>query len=228
MRNLLGSVILAGAILLTHPFGVPAAVIKVVDFESAPRMVKYDLPHMVTIHPGDEYSAAELERNRRLLQASGLFRTIGIDAAEEEDGWRVIIRAVPYELVEKVSVAGNFFILKKNLTRILKLKVGDPFREESAREDAMALLRVYEEDGYRGTQVQTEIRRGQGGIKVTLRDYSVEIAEGGTDAVVKVTIVFTDEKKNKVIAAATSPDILVASVNAFEKAYNLLWWKNHT
>ncbi len=169
MRNLLGSVILAGAILLTHPFGVPAAVIKVVDFESAPRMVEYDLPHMVTIHPGDEYSPAELERNRRLLQASGLFRTIGIDAAEEEDGWRVIIRAVPYELVEKVSVAGNFFILKKDLARILRLKVGDPFREESAREDAMALLRVYEEDGYRGTQVQTEIRRGQGGIKVTYR-----------------------------------------------------------
>ncbi|MBU1682572.1 2-isopropylmalate synthase, partial [Patescibacteria group bacterium] len=68
--------------------------------------------------------------------------------------------------------------------------------------------------------------KGQGGINVTLEDYNVEIAQGGTDAVVKVTIVFTDNKKNKVIANATSPDIIVASVNAFEKAYNLLWWKN--
>lgn len=73
-----------------------------------------------------------------------------------------------------------------------------------------------------------ELIKGQGGIKVKLEDYNVEIAQGGTDAVVKVTIVFTDEKKNKVIANATSPDILVASVNAFEKAYNLLWWKNRT
>lgn len=169
MRNLLGIFILAGATLLAHPFAVLAGVIKVVDFESAPRTVEYDLPHMVTIHPGDEYSPEELERNRRLLQSSGLFRTIGIDAVEEDGGWRVTIRAVPYELVEKVSVAGNFFILKRDLTRILRLKVGDPFQEESSREDAMALLRVYEEDGYRGTQVQTEIRRGREGVKVAYR-----------------------------------------------------------
>jgi len=66
----------------------------------------------------------------------------------------------------------------------------------------------------------------QKGIKVTLQDFNVEIDEGGTDAVVKVTIVFTDEKNNKVVVSATSPDIIVASVNAFEKGYNLLWWKN--
>lgn len=71
-----------------------------------------------------------------------------------------------------------------------------------------------------------DIIRGQKGIKVTLQDFNVEIDEGGTDAVVKVTIVFTDEKNNKVVVSATSPDIMVASVNAFEKGYNLLWWKN--
>ena len=71
-----------------------------------------------------------------------------------------------------------------------------------------------------------DIIHGQKGITVTLKDYNVEIAEGGTDAVVKVTIVFTDEKNNKVVVSATSPDIMVASVNAFEKGYNLLWWKN--
>ena len=70
------------------------------------------------------------------------------------------------------------------------------------------------------------IIKGQKGIKVTLKDYNVEIDEGGTDAVVKVTIVFHDEKNNKVVVSATSPDIMVASVNAFEKGYNLLWWKN--
>ena len=68
--------------------------------------------------------------------------------------------------------------------------------------------------------------KDQKGIAVKLEDYNVEIAQGGADAVTKVTIVFTDKKKNKVIANATSPDIIVASVNAFEKAYNLLWWKN--
>jgi threonine synthase len=71
-----------------------------------------------------------------------------------------------------------------------------------------------------------DLIESQKGIKVTLQDYKVEIAQGGTDAVVKVTIVFTDKNNNKVIANATSPDIIEASVNAFEKAYNLLWHKN--
>jgi threonine synthase len=71
-----------------------------------------------------------------------------------------------------------------------------------------------------------QIIKKQKGIKVTLQDFNVEIDEGGTDAVVKVTIVFTDENNNKVVVSATSPDIIVASVNAFEKGYNLLWWKN--
>ena len=73
-----------------------------------------------------------------------------------------------------------------------------------------------------------ELIKKQKGISIKLRDYKVEIAQGGTDAAVKVTIEFTDENKNKVIANATSPDIIVASVNAFEKAYNLLWWKNQS
>ena len=35
-----------------------------------------------------------------------------------------------------------------------------------------------------------------------------------------------DEMKNRVIAVTTSPDIIVASVAAFEKGYNLLSVKN--
>jgi outer membrane protein insertion porin family len=168
-RNLILWALLAGAALLVPPEDAAAAVIRVVDFESAPRLVEYDLPRMVTLHPGDEYSADELERNRRLLEATGLFRSISAEAVEEAGGYRVIFRVVPYELIERVSVAGNFFILKKNLVRSLRAKIGDPFREETARSDAMALLRAYENDGYRGTQVQTEVQRGRKGVQVLYR-----------------------------------------------------------
>ena len=55
-----------------------------------------------------------------------------------------------------------------------------------------------------------------------LTDYIVEIDSAKTDATVKATITMRDELGNKVIGTGTSPDIIVASVLAYEEGYNLL------
>ncbi|MFA6106548.1 MAG: threonine synthase [Patescibacteria group bacterium] len=55
-----------------------------------------------------------------------------------------------------------------------------------------------------------------------LIDYDVKIDRKGTDASVEVTMNLKDEFENKVIATATSPDIIVASIEAFERGYNIL------
>jgi hypothetical protein len=55
-----------------------------------------------------------------------------------------------------------------------------------------------------------------------LTDYIVEIDTARTDATVKVTMTMQDGKGNKVIGTGTSPDIIVASVLAYEEAFNLL------
>jgi len=59
-------------------------------------------------------------------------------------------------------------------------------------------------------------------LEVRLTDYNVEIFTGGVDATVKVTLTAVDKRENKIIAESTSPDVIVASVRAFEKAYNFL------
>ncbi len=64
------------------------------------------------------------------------------------------------------------------------------------------------------------------GFKFKLTDYSVEINSRGTDAVVDVKMTLMDDRKNKVIAVGTSPDIIVASIQAFEEGYNILYMKN--
>lgn len=51
-------------------------------------------------------------------------------------------------------------------------------------------------------------------------DYNVEINSKGTDAVVDVKMALMDGKKNKVIAIGISPDIIVATIEAFEEGYN--------
>lgn len=55
-----------------------------------------------------------------------------------------------------------------------------------------------------------------------LTDYIVEIDTARTDATVKVTMTMRDSRGNKVIGTGTSPDIIVASVLAYEEGYNLL------
>jgi len=69
--------------------------------------------------------------------------------------------------------------------------------------------------------------KGHDKISISLIDYNVEIFTGGVDASVKVTMKAVDKKNNQIIAQATSPDVIVASVNAFEKCYNFLYYKSH-
>ena len=64
-------------------------------------------------------------------------------------------------------------------------------------------------------------RRGK--LFFELVDYQVEINTPGTDASVETTITMKDTSGNRVVATGTSPDIIVASVQAFVEGYNLLW-----
>ena len=63
-------------------------------------------------------------------------------------------------------------------------------------------------------------------LHVKLIDYSVNINSKGTDAVVDVHLTLQDNEKNKVITIGTSPDIIQASVKAFEDGYNILYAKH--
>lgn len=62
-------------------------------------------------------------------------------------------------------------------------------------------------------------------LSIALTDYNVEIFTGGVEATVKVVMTAVDKNGNKIIAQATSPDVIVASVSAFEKCYNFLFYK---
>jgi len=58
-----------------------------------------------------------------------------------------------------------------------------------------------------------------------LIDFAVHVDADGTDATTRVSMQLRDSKKNRVIATASSPDIITASIEAFEKGYNILFWK---
>ena len=63
-------------------------------------------------------------------------------------------------------------------------------------------------------------------LEIKLTDYNVEIFTGGVEATVKVVMSAMDKNGQTIIAQATSPDVIVASVSAFEKCYNFLYYKH--
>ncbi len=65
----------------------------------------------------------------------------------------------------------------------------------------------------------------KGKLFFELIDFQVGINSPGTDAAVETTMVLKDAQGNRVVATGTSPDIIVASMNAFVEGYNLLWAK---
>lgn len=59
-------------------------------------------------------------------------------------------------------------------------------------------------------------------VKFRLTDFNVEIPTTGSDATVEATMVLRDEKGTQVVEKGTSPDIILASIEAYEKGYNEL------
>jgi threonine synthase len=62
-------------------------------------------------------------------------------------------------------------------------------------------------------------------LGIRLTDYEVGIATPGSAAVVKVTMTMADSADHSVVVSATSPDVIVASLEAYEKGYNLLYYR---
>ena len=68
----------------------------------------------------------------------------------------------------------------------------------------------------------------RGKLFFDLVDFQVEINSPGTDAAVETTIIMKDTKNDRVVATGTSPDIIVASVNAIVEGYNMLWTRRNS
>lgn len=74
-------------------------------------------------------------------------------------------------------------------------------------------------------QAFEKLLSGRDELRAQLTNYQVEINTGGTDAVVRVRLTLRDHAGTEVTGSSTSPDVIVASIQAFESAYNILAYK---
>jgi len=140
-----------------------------VTFAPSDRVGSYRYVDLVSVKEGDPLTSDLLERNLRLLRATGLFAEVDARQTDGPDGTNVLFTLRPYELVKEVRVQGNFLVLEPDLVRMLRLRPAEPFSEEIVRGDSERVLRHYEEQGYEGTTVAAEITREAGEVRVTYR-----------------------------------------------------------
>ena len=130
-----------------------------VTFTPSDRIGSYRYAELVTVRAGDPLTPDLLERNLRLLRATGLFVEADARLADRPDGAEVIFTLRPHLLVKDVRVKGNIIILERDLARMLRLRPAEPFSEEIVRGDIERILRFYEEQGHEGATVVEEISR---------------------------------------------------------------------
>ena len=58
-----------------------------------------------------------------------------------------------------------------------------------------------------------------------LTDFAVFVDANGPDATTEVRMKLEDSAENSVVVRANSPDIIAAAITAFEKGFNILFWK---
>jgi outer membrane protein insertion porin family len=169
MTSLFGAMFVA---LLAVAPPVPAAEpprVTAVSFSPTDRVGPYRYADLVAVRPGDPLTPDLLERNLRLLRATALFAEVDARMSDGPDGTSVLFTLRPHVLVKEVRVKGNFIVLERDLARMLRLRVAEPFSAEIVRGDVERVLRHYEELGVEGTTVADEVSRQAGEVRVTYR-----------------------------------------------------------
>ena len=159
------------ALIAVAPPGFAAGAPRVaaVTFAPSDRLGSYRFADLVAVRAGDPLTPDLLERNLRLLRATGLFAEVDARLVDRPAGTEVLFTLRPHLLVKEVRVKGNFLVLERDLSRMLRLRPAEPFSEEIVRGDIERVLRYYEDQGYEGTTVAEEISRKAGEVRVTYR-----------------------------------------------------------
>ncbi len=123
------------ALLLVAPpvFAAGTPRVAAVTFAPTDRIGSYRYADLVTVRAGDPLTPDLLERNLRLLRATGLFVEAEARLSERPDGAELIFTLRPHLLVKDVRVKGNIIILERDLERMLRLRPAEPFSEEIVR-----------------------------------------------------------------------------------------------
>jgi outer membrane protein insertion porin family len=100
------------------------------------------------LKPGEPFSEATLESDRRAIEAMGLFSAVRPRVEQTETGVRVVFEVVENPLIREVRFTGNTVFSAEQLLEVVRNKPGFVFNTNFAESDIRAIRDAYERAGY--------------------------------------------------------------------------------
>ena len=100
------------------------------------------------LKPGEPFTEATLESDRRAIEAMGLFSDVRPRVEQTETGVRVVFEVVENPLIREVRFTGNTVLSKEQLLEVMRNKPGFVFNTNFAELDIRAIRDAYQRAGY--------------------------------------------------------------------------------
>jgi outer membrane protein insertion porin family len=100
------------------------------------------------LKPGEPFTEATLESDRRAILAMGLFSDVRPRVEQTETGVRVVFEVVENPLIREVRFTGNTVFSNEQLLEVMRNKPGFVFNTNFIEPDIRAICDAYERAGY--------------------------------------------------------------------------------
>jgi outer membrane protein insertion porin family len=100
------------------------------------------------LKPGEPFSEATLESDRRAIEAMGLFSAVRPRVEQTETGVRIEFEVVENPLIREVRFTGNTVLSAEQLLEVVRNKPGFVFNTNFAESDIRAIRDAYQRAGY--------------------------------------------------------------------------------
>ncbi|MCK6556837.1 BamA/TamA family outer membrane protein [Candidatus Binatia bacterium] len=166
--------------------GEPAAALPVraIEIRCAAPIDVAGLRGMLPFRPGEPLAADALTRARTLLDETGIFTDIDLEAEPREDGVAVTIALVRRPVINLLWIRGNETLSQSRLFRLIRVRENALLNETLLDESAERVRRAYRHEGFESVRVEAEVNdRSPGEVDVIFR-----IDEGEPTLIVGIAV----------------------------------------
>ncbi len=118
-----------------------------------------DVRGLIPIHEGDTFSRKKVRDSIKLLYLKGMFEEIIVEGTDTPEGLLLKFNLVPRLLIDRIRVDGEDYVSKKKIVEKLLLKEGDFVDASLIEKSRLAVLKLYEEEGFRKAKAEIAISK---------------------------------------------------------------------
>jgi len=109
---------------------------------------------LIPLEAGREISRPQRHFVRKLLEQTGLFRSVEMEEAPDPEGTRLLFHLWQAEKVRAISIKGNLYVLDSAIYRVLEMQEDDLFHPQALPEELERIRNLYVSKGWFGAEVR--------------------------------------------------------------------------